>query len=374
MRPRTHLLPLSGLLCTVLLVGCGGVPGGQITVSAGDFRSAYEQISALPKDQQRAKALELAKKEGGTLSLYTSMTADIVAPVAKAFEKKYGIKVVSFRGNSETVLQRSLQELQARKPGADAVETNFLEMTVLAGKGVLADYAGPSLDRVGRTGRFKHWTASRFNVFLPAWNTRLIKPGQEPKSWEDLAKPEYKGKFTLELSDSDWFANVTGYWLGHGKSQAEVDSLWKRIAANGHTVKGHTTMMQFLTAGQTPMEAMNYTYITGRAAEQGAPVTYLPASGKSTIPAFARPNGVGMLGQAPHPASAWLFYDWLLAPEGGQRVIVDQHLTPSTKVPGDHSLDGITLAPFDVAGLSKDDGSWDRKYDALLRGVPQSGK
>ena len=43
-------------------------------------------------------------------------------------------------------------------------------------------------------------------------------------------------------------------------------------------------------------------------------------------------------------------------------------------MPGDHSLDGITLAPFDVAGLSKDDGSWDRKYDALLRGVPQSGK
>ncbi|WP_431031823.1 ABC transporter substrate-binding protein [Streptomyces sp. P6-2-1] len=374
MRPRTHLLPLSGLMCTVLLAGCGGVPGGQITVSAGDFRSAYEQISALPKDQQRAKALELAKKEGGTLSLYTSMTADIVGPVAKAFEKKYGIKVVSFRGNSETVLQRTLQELQARKPGADAVETNFLEMTVLAGKGVLADYAGPSLSRVGRTGRFKHWTASRFNVFLPAWNTRLIKPGHEPRSWEDLAKPEYKGKFTLELSDSDWFANVTGYWLDHGKSQAEVDSLWKRIAANGHTVKGHTTMMQFLTAGQTPMEAMNYTYITGRAAQQGAPVAYLPKSGKSSIPAFARPNGIGMLGQAPHPASAWLFYDWLLSPDGGQRVIVEQHLTPSTKVPGDHSLDGITLAPFDVAGLSKDDGSWDRKYDALLRGVPQSGK
>lgn len=372
MRTRKLVFPLSGLLAATLVAGCGGVPGGSPSVGSADFSQVYEEISSLPKDQQRAKAVELAKKEGGTLSLYTSMTADIVQPVADAFRKKYGIKVVTFRGNSETVLQRTLQEEQARKPGADAIETNFLEMTILAGKGVLADYGGPSLDKVGKAGTFAHWTASRYNIFQPAWNTKLIKPGQEPKSWEDLALPKYKGRFTLELSDSDWFENVTRYWLDHGRTQAEVDALWKKIAANGHTVKGHTTMMQFLTAGQTPMEAMNYTYITERAAAQGAPVTHLPKNGKSTIPAFARPNGIGMLGNARHPATAWLFYDWLLS--GGQKVIVDLGLSPSTKVPGDHSLDGLKLARFDVEGLTQDNGDWDKKYDALLRGVPQAGK
>ncbi|WP_255950667.1 ABC transporter substrate-binding protein [Streptomyces odontomachi] len=363
---RNLTFPLCGLLAVTLVAGCGGAPGQR----AGSARTdkVYDQLKGLPKSKQLAKAEELAKKEG-SLSVYTSMTADIATPVAKAFEKKYGIKVDVFRGNSETVLQRTLQEEQAGRPGADAVETNFLEMTVLADKGNLADYTGPGLDKVAKAGRFDHWTASRFNIFQPAWNTDLIKPGQEPHSWEDLALPRYKGKITLELSDSDWYENVTKYWLDHGKSQDQVDKLWKAIAANSKVAKGHTTMMQFLGAGQSPLEAMNYTYITDRAARGGAPVAHLPKSGHSSVPAFARPNGIGLIKDAKHPAAAWLFYAWLLG--DGQKELVDLGLSPSTKVPGDKSLDGIKLTQFDVEGLSRNDTEWDKKYDALLRGVDQ---
>lgn len=369
MSTRNTTLAVAVLLVAAVTTGCGGAV---TTASNAKASGVYTQIAGLPKDQQRAKAEELAKKEGSTLSLYTSMTADIATPVADAFQKKYGIHVSVFRGNSETVLQRTMQEAQAGKPGADVVETNFLEMTALSDNNILSDFNGSALDKVEPTGKFKHWTASRFNVFQPAWNTDLIKPGQEPHSWEDLALPKYKGKITLEVSDSDWYENVTKYWLDHGKSQAEVDKLWKDIVANSKVAKGHTTMMQFLTAGQTPMEAMNYTYITDRAAEKGAPVTHLPKSGTSSIPAFGRPNGVGMIKDAHHPAAAWLFYDWLLT--DGQKELVKLGLTPSTKVPGDKSLNGIKLVPFDVKGLSTDDGSWDKKYDALLRGAASVGK
>ncbi|MFE7172350.1 ABC transporter substrate-binding protein [Streptomyces sp. NPDC057616] len=369
MSTRNTTLAVAVLLVAAVTTGCGGAV---TTASNAKASGVYTQIAGLPKDQQRAKAEELAKKEGSTLSLYTSMTADIATPVADAFQKKYGIHVSVFRGNSETVLQRAMQEAQAGKAGADVVETNFLEMTALSDNNILSDFNGSALDKVEPTGKFKHWTASRFNVFQPAWNTDLIKPGQEPHSWEDLALPKYKGKITLEVSDSDWYENVTKYWLDHGKSQAEVDKLWKDIVANSKVAKGHTTMMQFLTAGQTPMEAMNYTYITDRAAEKGAPVTHLPKSGTSSIPAFGRPNGVGMIKDAHHPAAAWLFYDWLLT--DGQKELVKLGLTPSTKVPGDKSLNGIKLVPFDVKGLSKDDGSWDKKYDALLRGAASVGK
>ncbi|MEU0599981.1 extracellular solute-binding protein [Streptomyces sp. NPDC006393] len=369
MRTRNTALAVTGVLFAAVTTGCGGAV---TTAAPAKADGTYAQIAALPKDQQVAKAQELAAEEGKTLSLYTSMTADIATPVAQAFEKKYGIHVSVFRGNSETVLQRAMQESQAGKAGADAVETNFLEMTALSGNGLLADFNGSALDKVEPAGKFDHWTASRLNVFQPAWNTDLIKPGDEPQSWEDLAQPKYKGKLTLEVSDSDWFENVTKYWLGHGKTQAQVDALWKAIAANAKVAKGHTTMMQFLSAGQSPIEAMNYTYITDRAAEKGAPVTHLPKSGVSKIPAFARPNGVGMLKNAKHPATAWLFYHWLLT--DGQKELVELGLTPSTKVPGDKSLRGLTLVPFDVKGLSNDDGSWDKKYDALLRGVAGSGK
>jgi iron(III) transport system substrate-binding protein len=114
---------------------------------------------------------------------------------------------------------------------------------------------------------------------------------------------------------------------------------------------------------------MNYSYITERAKQQGAPVSYRSPDGIAHVPAFPRPNGVGMLTGAKHPAAAWLFYDWMLT--DGQKVLVEQHLTPSSTVAGDSSLDGITLVGYDVAGLTKDIESWDKRYDALLRGVPE---
>jgi len=379
MRRPTSSLSVLAVLAALLLGACGGgaattgAPPGPAGNTAGAKASSdvYAQIAALPKDQQRAKAEELAKKEGA-LSIYTSMTQDVANAIAKAFEEQYGIKTSVFRGNSETVLQRITQEAQANRLGADAVETNFVEMAAMSDQGVLQPYTGTAVDKVTDKGRFTNWTATRFNIFQPAWNTNLIKPGDEPTSWESLADPKYKGKITVELSDSDWFAAVTQYWLANGKSQQQVDDLWKKIVANSKVAKGHTTMMQLLGAGQTPMNAMNYTYITYRAAQKGAPVAYLPASGTSTIPAFPRPNGVGMLKGAKNPAAAWLFYDWLLS--DGQKVIVKQGLTPSTKVAGDKSLDGITLAPFPIDELRKNGATWAKKFDELLRGVEQIKK
>jgi iron(III) transport system substrate-binding protein len=204
---------------------------------------------------------------------------------------------------------------------------------------------------------------------LPAWNTKLIKPGDEPRSWEDLADPRFAGKLTMELSDDDWYENVTQYWLKHGKSQAQVDELWRKIAANAKVVKGHTVMGQLLSAGQTGVDAMNYSYLVQKDIDAGAPVAYRGADGTARTPAFARPNGVGMMKGARHPAAAMLFYDWILS--DGQRVLVKDGLTPSTTVPGDRSLNGITLVPYDVAGLVADSKSWSDKYDALLRGVQQ---
>ena len=57
----------------------------------------------------------------------------------------------------------------------------------------------------------------------------------------------------------------------------------------------------------------------------------------------------------------------------GQKLLVSLGLTPSVKVPGDRSLDGVTLQPYDVQGLTADSKRWDDAYDALLRGVKQIG-
>jgi iron(III) transport system substrate-binding protein len=42
-------------------------------------------------------------------------------------------------------------------------------------------------------------------------------------------------------------------------------------------------------------------------------------------------------------------------------------------VPGDRSLQGVTLLPYDVKGLTADAKRWADAYDALLRGVEKIG-
>jgi iron(III) transport system substrate-binding protein len=370
---RRSALVAAAAALALSLSACGGGGAADLGSGPGDkggdsnstAAKVYQDLNAKGADA-RAAAEAAAKKEG-QLSLYTSMTSDVADAISKAFTAQFGIKVNVFRGNSETVLQRALQEGKANRPQADAIETNFLELETLGKEGQLAKYEGKGLDAVPDNLKFEWWTADRLNLFLPAWNTKLIKPGEEPKAWEDLADPKYKGKFQIEISDSDWFENVTQYWLKNGKSQAEVDDLWSKIAANATAAKGHTTMMELLAAGQTAMDGMNYSYITERAKQDGAPVDYKGADGTTSVPAFPRPNGVGIVAEAPHPNAAWLFYDWMLT--DGQKVLVSLHLTPATKVPGDTSLDGITLADFDVKTLATDAATWDKKYDALLRGV-----
>jgi iron(III) transport system substrate-binding protein len=366
-----HLRLVGALVGSVLaLSACSAAPttGQPGTSGPGKGNAVFDRFNALPADQQRDKARGQAKAEGGEISLYTSLTADVADAVSKAFTAQTGIKVTVFRGNSETVLQRVLQESSANRLGNDVVETDFSEMATLAEQGLLGDYKGANLNKVDQAGKFNHWTADRYNIFLPAWNTNLIKPGQEPRSWEDLADPRFDGKISLEVTDSDWYASVTLYWQQQGKSQTQIDDLWKAIVQGGKVTKGHTTMMSLLGAGQTGLDAMNYSYITERAKQGGAPVSYRSADGIARTPAFPRPNGVGMMRNAKHPAAAWLFYDWLLG--DGQKVLAQQHLTPSTKVVGDNSLDGITLQKFPVTELSEHGKQWQDRYDALLRGVP----
>jgi len=326
-------------------------------------------LNSLPADQQVEKAIELAKKEG-SVNVYGSITPTVFDQLKKAFTSKYGISVNDFRGSPETVLQRVTQELQANRAGADVVDISDSQMADLADEGgLMPHYSGPQLAKVDKAGVFEDWLADRFDLLLPAWNTDIIKPGDEPRSWTDLADPKYNGKMTIEGSDSEWFGALTIYWLKQGKSQSEIDQLWKDIANGASISKGHTAMASLLSAGQQGLEAMNYTYIIDLARAKGAPVDYRSADGIAHTPGFLLPFGLGAVKNAPHPAAAWLFINWMLSSPGGQDIFAASSVIPSTEVSGNKVLDGVTTIPFPVEEAHKNQKQYDTEFDALLRGV-----
>lgn len=363
-------LVLAGLAVVLAATGCGASPtaGGNDAEDKGPSAAEkfYAETAGLTGKARRDKLVEQAKEEGH-LSLYTSMTSDIADIVTSAFTDQFGIDVDLYRAGSETVLQRVLQEQAANFAGNDVVETNANELFALNGEGMLATYSGERCDLVPKAGRFDGWTATRFNLFAPSWNTNLVPKGQQPTSWEDLADPKWDGKLSMELGDYDWYLTLYGYWKEQGKSEAEIDKIFADMADGAKIVKGHTVQGELLSAGQFSVVASNYSYIVGRAKAKGAPVDYLPF----TQPVIARPNGVGLMKTAEHPAAAMLFADWLL--EEGQRILADDGLTPAI-VEGEDPLQGVEIVPVDVQTMIDDGEEWQKKYDKVVSGGEQVSK
>jgi iron(III) transport system substrate-binding protein len=345
-----------------LVAGCGSSP----TASAGGSgpskaEKVYDKIGKLSGDAREKELVKEAEAEGGQLDLYTSMTSDVADAVTEAFSDKYDVDVNLYRASSETVLQRILQEAGANFAGNDVVETDALEMYDLNKEKLLADYEGEGRDKVADDGRFDGWTADRYNLFAPSWNTKLVKKGQEPTSWEDLADPKWDGKLAMELSDFDWYLTLREYWLKEGKSEGEVDKLFADMADGAKVVKGHTVMGELLSAGQFQLAASNYSYLVQQVADKGAPVAYKPF----VEPVIVRPNGFGLMKTAKHPATAMLFSDWLLGE--GQKTLVEQGLTPTVPPAGTKNvLDGLKTVDVDVKTLGADEKKWSDKYDKLV--------
>ena len=211
-------------------------------------------------------------------------------------------------------------------------------------------------------GRFPGWTATRFNLFAPGWNTTVIDSvGGPPKSWEDLADPRFDGKLSMELSDTDWYLTLYGYWQQQGKSEAEIDKLFADMAQGAQITKGHTVQVELMSAGQFAVAASPYTYTLERAKQDGAPLEYSPP----VQPVIARPNGVALMKSASHPAAAMLFCDWML--DEGQQVLAGLHLTPSI-VEGGDPLAGAEIVPVDIDKVLDENAEWSRKYEAVVSG------
>jgi iron(III) transport system substrate-binding protein len=366
-KPRTLRAVTLAAGAVLALAACGGSPtssssggdSGAENSGPTEAEQLYEEVRALPAQERRDRLVELAAEENG-LNLYTSMNADMVDAVTEAFGDEFDIDVSTYRAGSETVLQRILQEQDAGFAGNDIVETNGSELGALQQEGVMAPCISQELiDQVPEAGQSEDWTATRFNLFGPSWNTEIID--EPPTSWEDLADPKYDGQLALELGDYDWYMGLTDYWLEQGKSQEEVDQLWADIVDGASVVKGHTVMAELMSAGQFGLASSNYTYIVEKAKAEGAPVETQPY----VDPLIARPNGGSCMKTAENPATAMLFMDWLM--QEGQAVLAEESATPAIS---DEQID-VELYPVDGDKLLESGEEITAEYEELLAGVEE---
>ena len=111
------------------------------------------------------RLIEGAKKEG-TITVYHSSPVEDMRAFTGAFEKKYGIKVQTWRSNSENILRRAVTEARARRFEVDIIETNSPELEALHREKLLQEVKSPYLtDLIPQSiPPHREWIGIRLNI------------------------------------------------------------------------------------------------------------------------------------------------------------------------------------------------------------------
>jgi ABC-type thiamine transport system substrate-binding protein len=142
--------------------------------------------------------IEAAKKEGEVM-FYGAITINSSKAVGDAFEKKYGIKLRHWRGDATELINRSLAEARAGKPGFDVTLGNEVVMNTLDEKNLFAVFDPPAAKSYPK--QFldpdKKMTPWRVLPYGINYNHQTVKAEEAPKTWEELLLPKWKGQFGM---------------------------------------------------------------------------------------------------------------------------------------------------------------------------------
>ena len=143
-----------------------------------------------------AALIEAAKKEGQVVWYTTLIVNQIIRPLKDAFEKKYpGVTLQYTRADDLVTSAKILAEGKAGRVQADIFD-GIANMLPLQEAGLVAPFTVPNAADYPAELKDKdgYWIAVIMYVFTPGINTTLVPKDQEPKTFQDLLDPKWKGK------------------------------------------------------------------------------------------------------------------------------------------------------------------------------------
>ena len=306
----------------------------------------------------RMERIVAAAKKEGALTLYTTIAEKDLPVLIKPFETKYGIKVNVWRAGTDKVLQRTLAEASAKRRDVDVVHFGSPEMEALSREKVLQPVASPTYrDLVpGSVPQHREWAATLLSVWVQAYNTNLIKKADLPKTYQDLLDPKWKGKLGIEGKNQDWFASVVESMGGKDKGVKVFQDLVSRNGVSPRT--GHTLLTNMVVSGEVTMALTVYNYMPEQAKKKGAPIDWFAIE-----PAIARSNAVGVARNAPHPAAALLFHEYMLT-DAQQLMTMIDYVPTNTKAIS--PLKGVKILITDPIRSLDEAEQWTTLFDETV--------
>ena len=318
------LAPLAVTALALGLAACG---------SSGGTANAAQATSL---DAMSTSDLAAAAAKEGSLTWYTTFADDDVQPIVAAFNKTYpNVKVNPLRLSADKIPARVITEQRGHQYSADVVSGDSPQVAQLLQAGVLQPYTPKDQSALpGGLSMPKGYEGIVYVVTtVVAYNPTVVKQKHlpVPTSWQDFTKPAWKGQFSIDPGAVNWYDSLVKD-MGHDQALA----LLKGLGANKPVfVESHTQALTDVQAGEPAGAATAYGYKSSSLKKKTP--TEIAFVNSNPLPASL--TLIDLVRNAPHPAAARLFEDWMVSQEGQQAVVdITNHTSIRTDVKNDPAV------------------------------------
>ncbi|MSP37725.1 MAG: extracellular solute-binding protein [Deltaproteobacteria bacterium] len=268
-----------------------------------------DQLNRRPAAERQTILEREARKEGRVV-FYTTFNVADLQDLKRQFEQKYPyLKIAEFRLGHARLANKIRTEALAGKLDADLITMSANYLDELRASGAVARTRPPLRQQLHEGFADKDgWLNGLYNTaYLLHYNTKLVKPDELPKDWNDLLDPKWKGHLAIDQESYEWFAGLLD-------SMGEERGLRfaKQLAGRDIAVRrGHTLLSQLLAAGEFKIVLEQYDHIAYRARQASTPTNYVFLN-----PIIAEaPNAAWIAKNAARPHGAALLMDFLMGKE-----------------------------------------------------------
>ncbi|MBG0856767.1 extracellular solute-binding protein [Streptomyces spinoverrucosus] len=317
--PRSAVLGGSlAVVAALALSACGAAPDNASTTADG--KSAATATSAADFGGMD-KLVAAAKKEGTLHAIALPRDWANYGALIDGFQKKYGIKIEV--ENPDGSSQDEINAVTSRKGqdrAPDVLDLGSSFAVSAAQQGLLAPYKVAAYDDIPEAQKDAQarWYNDYGGYVSIGCDAKRVK--QCPTTFKDLLKPQYKGQVALNgnpTKSGSAFGGVYAAALAGGGSFDDIQpglDFFAELKKNGNYTPVESTPAT-VEKGETPI-SIDWDYLNAGYAEEFKSKgvdwkVVVPADGK-----FSQYYSQAINKDAPHPAAARLWQEYLYSAEG----------------------------------------------------------
>ena len=301
-----------------------------IATLAATAAARHALAQALPAHELALYDEAKAKPE---VTWYTGqMQAEPSEAAATAFAARYpGLKVNVVRSTSQVAFQRLSQDARAGVAQCDVFSsTDYSHCSFLKREGRLQFYrpvnADGMLPLIRDFDRDNAFQVTYLGLYTLGRQSARVSEADAPKSWKDLLDPRWRNQIAV---GHPGFSGAIGLWCISLRKKYGWD-YFKQLEKNRPQIgRSSADPVTTLNAGERTIGAAVPTATMLFAASRGNPLALIyPTDGTLVVPS---PSAI--LKNAPHPAAAKLFMEFMAGPVYSQATLPFFHDSLRTDVP-----------------------------------------